>query len=75
MKTLHEVVQEFCYLGSTIQSTTLFLVPNNWKTDKESLPNQHFSQQWLKLRLHLLSGEVHVLNILFNAHDARGTIK
>lgn len=28
METLHEVVQEFCYLGSKIQSTTLFPVPN-----------------------------------------------
>ena len=40
METLHEVVQEFCCLGSTIQSTTLFPVPYNWKTDKESLVKQ-----------------------------------
>ena len=40
METLHEVVQKFCYLGSTIQSTTLFPVPNNWKTDKESMAKQ-----------------------------------
>ena len=40
MKTLHEVVQEFCYFGSTIQSTTLFPDLNNGKTDKESLAKQ-----------------------------------
>ena len=40
METLHEVVQKLCDLGSTIQSTTLFPVPNNWKTDKESLAKQ-----------------------------------